>query len=81
MACLPLHVLTSAGPALPDKLFPLTIHLLLLYKTRSWGFPGGPVVKNPPANATDMGPTPGLGRSYAPWSNQVHVPQLLSPHA
>ena len=46
MACLALQVLTSAGPALPDKLFPLTIHLLLLYKTRSWGFPDGPVVKN-----------------------------------
>ena len=61
MACLPLQVLTSAGPALPDKLFPLTIHLLLLYKTRSWGFPGGPVVKNPPANAADMGSIPGLG--------------------
>ena len=24
---------------------------------------GGPVVKNPPANAGDMGLTPGLGRS------------------
>ena len=27
------------------------------------GFPGGSVVKNPPANAGDMGSIPGLGRS------------------
>ena len=27
------------------------------------GFPGGPAVKNPPANAGDMGWIPGLGRS------------------
>ena len=29
------------------------------------GFPGGSVVKNPPANAGDMGPNPGSGRSLA----------------
>ena len=28
-----------------------------------WDFPGGSVVKNPPANARDMGSIPGLGRS------------------
>ena len=28
---------------------------------RSWGFPGGPVVKNPPANAGDPGLTRGQG--------------------
>ena len=27
------------------------------------GFPGGSVVKNPPANAGDVGSIPGLGRS------------------
>ena len=27
-----------------------------------WGFPGGPVVKNMPANAGDLGSIPGLGR-------------------
>ena len=32
-------------------------------------FPGGTVVKNPPANAGDMGSIPGLGRSHMPWSN------------
>ena len=29
-----------------------------------WGFSGGSVVKNPPANAGDMGLILGLGRSY-----------------
>ena len=33
------------------------------------GFPGGPVVKNPPANAGDMSWIPGLGRSHMPRSN------------
>ena len=33
------------------------------------GFPGGPVVKNLPANAGDMGLIPGLGRSHMPRSN------------
>ena len=29
----------------------------------SWGFPGGSVVKNPPANAGDAGLIPGSGKS------------------
>ena len=32
-------------------------------------FPGGTVVKNPPASAGDMGSRPGPGRSHMPWSN------------
>ena len=32
------------------------------------GFPGGAVVKNPPANAGNPGLIPGLGRSYLPGS-------------
>ena len=36
---------------------------------RAEGFPGGAVVKNPPANAGDMGLNPGLGRSHVPRSN------------
>ena len=38
-------------------------------KTRD--FPGGTVVKNPPANAGDTGSSPGLGRS--------HMPQATKP--
>ena len=35
----------------------------------TWGFPGGAVVKNPPANAGHMGSIPGPGRSHMPRSN------------
>ena len=34
-----------------------------------WDFPGGAVVKNPPANVGDMGSIPSPGRSHMPWSN------------
>ena len=33
------------------------------------GFPGGAVVKNPPANARGTGSSPGPGRFHMPWSN------------
>ena len=33
------------------------------------GFPGGAVVENLPANAGDMGSSPGLGGSHMPQSN------------
>ena len=41
----------------------------MAYKTLPWGFPGGAVVKNLPANAGDTGSSPGLGRSHMPRSN------------
>ena len=43
-----------------------------------WGFPGGAVVKSPPANAGDTGSSPGLGGSHVPRSNWACEPQLLS---
>ena len=43
-----------------------------------WGFPGGTVVKNLPANSGDTGSSPGLGRSHMPRSNWAREPQLLS---
>ena len=33
---------------------------------KTQNFPGGAVVKNPPANAGDPGSNPGLGRSHMP---------------
>ena len=42
------------------------------------GFPGGAVVENLPANAGDMGSSPGPGRSHMLWSNWAREPQLLS---
>ena len=47
-------------------------------KTEIQGFPGGSVVKNPPAKAGDMGSIPRPGGSHMPQSNQAHTPQLLS---
>ena len=38
-------------------------------KDGDWGFPGGAVVENLPANAGDVGSSPGLGRSHMPRSN------------
>ena len=38
-------------------------------KSNLGDFPGGTAVKNPPANAGDMGSIPGPGRSHMPWSN------------
>ena len=39
------------------------------------------MVKNLPANAGDMGSSPGPGRSYMLQSNKAHAPQLLSLRA
>ena len=43
--------------------------LKLFFKKLMVGFPDGAVVKNPPANAEDIGPIPGPGRSHMPRSN------------
>ena len=43
-------------------------------------FPGGPVVKNPPANSGDTGSIPGQGtRSHMPMYNEARATQLLKP--
>ena len=36
---------------------------------KEYGFPGGAVAKNPPANAGDTGSSPGPRRSHMPRSN------------
>ena len=51
---------------------------IIFYRNRTVGFPGGAVVKNPPANAGDTGSSPGLGRSHMPQSNKARAPQLMS---
>ena len=46
---------------------------------KEWrGFPGGSVVKNPPASARDTGSVSGLGRPHMLRSSEAHVPLLLS---
>ena len=42
------------------------------------GFPGGAVVESPPANAGDMGSSPGPGGSHMPWSSWARASQLPS---
>ena len=49
-------------------------------KVSDGDYPGGPMVKNSPANAGGMGLMPGLGRFHTPWGNYAHAPQLLKPH-
>ena len=49
------------------------VHCSIVYNALKVGtrdFPGGPVVKNPPANAGHTGSIPGPGRSHIPWSNK-----------
>ena len=36
---------------------------IIMYKYSDMDFPGGMLIKNPPANAGDLGWIPGLGRS------------------
>ena len=48
----------------------MVIGTYLKYYSRLFrDFPGGAVVKNPPANAGDTGSSPGPGRSNMPRSN------------
>ena len=42
---------------------------LTFKKDTNGDFPGGTVVKNPPANAGDVGSSPGPGRCHMLWSN------------
>ena len=61
-----------------ERILPQGFHYIEL----CWGgFPGGPVVKNPPCNAGDAGLIPKELRSHTPWSNYGHVPELWSPPA
>ena len=38
-------------------------------------FPGGPVVKNPPAKARDTGSIPGWARSHKPDLDHMPIPE------
>ena len=52
------------------------IDLYTLLHTK-WGFPGGSVVKNLPANAGDAGSIPGLGRF--PWRRKWQAIPVFLP--
>ena len=66
----------SGEPPKPGGI-PLTKSTLSI-KNAGWGFPGGAVVENLPANAGEMDSSPGLGVSHVPRSNWAREPQLLS---
>ena len=84
-----LKIELSYDPAIP--LLGIYPEKTIIQKESCWGFPGGAVVKNPPANAGDMGSSPGPGRSHMPQSNlslcatttelrsRAREPQLLKP--
>ena len=69
----------SANPQL-SRGAPRLVWLSLTHtaKTGKVHCPGGPVVKNLPAGAGDMGSNPGPGRSHMLWGNQASAPQLQS---
>ena len=56
----------------------LTCSFCPLKNVNNWGFPGGAVVENLPANAGDTGSSPGLGGSHVPQSSWARESQLLS---
>ena len=47
----------------------MLLKLFLNIKSKDVDFPGGAVVKNPPAKAGDTGSIPGPGRYHMPQSN------------
>ena len=49
--------------------FPIFIEQREKANIKKRDFPGGRVVKDPPANAADTGSSPGPGRSHMPQSN------------
>lgn len=51
---------------------------LLLPKNLKRSFPGGSVIKNPPADAGDSCSVPGPGSPHVPWSSEAPVTWLLS---
>ena len=73
------------------KLQLILFNCLLNHKFPSWspkesktkntlcGFPGGPVVKNLPANAGDTGAIPALGRFHVPWGRACTLQQGKPP--
>ena len=51
--------------------------IFIIKKVHFEDFPGGPVLKNPPANVGDAGSIPGLGRFHILWSTttEAHGPR------
>ena len=69
---------TRGSPLRLCPVYTQKVESISLSQNYTLGFPGGAVVENLPANAGDVGSSPGLGRSHMPWSNWAREPQLLS---
>ena len=63
-------------PALIELTWSLGKPAMTQLKKQPRDFPGGPVVRNPSANAGDTGSIPGPGRSHMPLGNKASVPLL-----
>ena len=57
------------GTPLQEQATFLTESFISVLKVSFGGFPGGSVVKNPPASARGTGSIPGPGRSHMPQCN------------
>ena len=66
----------SSVPRLYSSLPPLAKNSLS--KNLTGDLPGGPVVKNLPANTGDTGLIPSPGGFYVPRNNSAHGPQVLN---
>ena len=60
---------------IPDRSFLLQVFQYGSFKSIDWDLPAGPVVKNLPSNARDMGSIPGRGTKIP------HATEQLSPRA
>ena len=56
----------SPGSIPGGELMSIKLHCMTKTKTKQ-DSPGGPVAKNPPTNAGDMGSIPAPGRFHLPW--------------
>ena len=63
-------------PALTELTWFLGKPAMKQLKKQPRDFPGGPVVRNPSANAGDTGSIPDPERSHMPLGNKVSVPQV-----
>ena len=69
MACVSQGSLNMSLPPQASNPIAWECRAKVLYKAFTKVFPGGPMDKNLPANAEDMGSNPGPGRSHVPRSN------------